>query len=116
MQWDEVAKRALIELGRHGPDGLDVAVMFAYLLIATWLGINGFISLSGLGILCVLYGVLRWMNLNHAATMAKLPVDTQAARVAATKTPHRPSAGGVQGSLPLDRGLQQRGRNKNGSA
>jgi hypothetical protein len=116
MQWDEVAKRALIELGRHGPDGLVVTVMFACLLIATWLGINGFISLSGLGMLCVLYVVLRWINLNHAVTMAKLPVDAQAARVAATKAPHRPSIGGVQGSLPLDRGLQQPGENKNGFA
>jgi hypothetical protein len=115
MQWDEVAKQALIELGRHGPDCLVVAIMFALLLIAIWRGINGFVSRFGLGMLCVLYVVLRGINLNHAVTMARLPVNDRAARVAAVKAPHRPGAGGVQQSLPLERGRLP-GGNKSGSA
>jgi hypothetical protein len=87
MQWDEVAKQGLVELGRHGPDGLVVAIMFAFLLLATWRGINGIVSLVGLGMLCVLYVVLRWMSLGHAVTLARLSVDAQAARVTAAGVP-----------------------------
>ena len=110
-QWNEVAKQALIELGRHGPDGLFVVLMFALLLIAAWREVNALVSLLGLGICCTLYLAPRMMNLRHAVTMARLQVDQQAARVASVKAPFRPASGGTQQSLPLERRSRLSGRN-----
>jgi len=44
MRWDEVAKQALIELGRHGPDGLFLALMFGLLLLAAHAQVSGWAS------------------------------------------------------------------------
>jgi hypothetical protein len=102
MRWDEVAKQAVIELSKHGPDGLFFASMFALLLVATRRGISGWTSLPAPVVCGSLYVVSRIAGQAYAVRMARLPVERQAARIAAIKEPHRARVGGIQQTLPLE--------------
>jgi hypothetical protein len=101
--WPEVASRALVELGRHGPDGLVVVCLFALLLIAMRQGASPSFSLFGLVICGCIYLALRFMGQRHAVNMATLSVNREAARIAQVISPHREAAGAAQTTLALER-------------
>jgi hypothetical protein len=111
MRWNEVAKQAIIELSKHGTDGLFFALMFALLLIATGRGVSGWISLPALLVCGSLYVLSRIASQSHAVRTARLPVERQAARVAGIKGPHRVAVGAIQQTLPLEERPRRKGGN-----
>jgi hypothetical protein len=111
MRWDDVAKQAVTELGKHGPESLFFALMFALLLTATGRGVSGWISLPALFVCGSLYVVSRIASQCHAVRMARLPVERQAARVAGIKEPHRVIVGAIQQTLPLEERPRRKGGN-----
>jgi hypothetical protein len=101
--WPEVAARALVELGRHGPDGLVVVCLFALLPVAMRQGASPSYSLFGLVICGCIYLALRLMGQRHAVNMATLSVNREAARIGQIVTPHREAIGTTQTTMALER-------------
>src|SRR5271154_6246684 len=96
-----IVRQALVELGKHGPDGLFVVIMFGLLLFGLTRHVDRLTSIIGLSVCCAFYLVLRLLAFRHAERMASLPVERETAKIASTKAAHRRQLGFTHPPLPL---------------
>ena len=103
MVLTDVAKQAVREVGKYGPDGPAAVGLFTLAIIGLALGVAWWKLLATLLLICAFYDLRRSKAENHAVLMATLSANKEAAKIEAIKAPHRQALGLDQPQLPLER-------------
>ena len=114
MRPEQIAKQAFQELGKHGPDGVFVGLMFVLLIVGAACHIDWWLLLVALVICLWFYDRRRCNTEAHAVEMAVLSVQQEEATIAAIKGPLRTEIEMAQPQLPLEPG--RRRLNESGTA